>query len=349
MIRTKVQVNYPHMQQRLVGQLSSLIQKNKFYRDKDGQVVIRMTPLLRFLDASTTPSHHAIAEQIRKPRQSQKIDKGLAIGQVVLGPERIVFLDPTQVSGARVISKSVAVRRHPAQAQAKQIRQKVQIPIHIIALCGLDDLVSVCPKIPLKKYQEKVAPFFTGVHDDVYSFLPDNVADAKDLSASIFRPGDCACYIVYEDDGEWVLEAHVWCGAVVGGRNGNGIFSIRFFKDFVEYSAVFFNGSILRKVSNEEANDFLQYNLDEYDHFLGWDADTNTIGQNQDARKQATRQRRLPAHVVEDEENMSSRFVQLIRKAIRIQKAKRSVPVQGVDWEYNLSIVPSKFPTPSKQ
>lgn len=112
-IQKKIQTQYPFMPPALARQLVSVLQNNNDLYQQ-GTISLRMTRLLQFLRASDNPAHKKIARHLYKKNTNTNIDKGLAISQVVLGPQRVRYMTPTQVASIKTTSKDISKRRPTA-------------------------------------------------------------------------------------------------------------------------------------------------------------------------------------------------------------------------------------------
>lgn len=259
-------------------------------------------------------------------------EKQHIINQIVFGPQRMQFLPAKQIARSRRVSRHMT-SRHPAEKQIQSLQKTVHIPPHVIKLCHLDDIVGSCPRIPEKTYHKDILPLFVSPmdEDEVDYFQIRRGTNVQKLINDIFPPGkkQCLKYIFHKiyseekDQYTHLLEIHIRCKArVQSGNLYTGLFSLRFYNDFVEFTETTINAqnNIIHRM--EGIDYFLHYNPDEKDDFLGWDIDVNTPEQYQSLKKQT---------LLDGSHEFAPRLVHLLERALHTQTTKDENPLTG--WE----------------
>lgn len=261
-------------------------------------------------------------------------NKADIINQIMYGSQRIGFLPTTQAVKARSVSKQIT-RRPPHQQQSKFLRQSIQIPLHIIKVCHLDEVVSVSTKINPQTYEQDIRPHLTAIHEDGFEIREN--ADMNKLLDVLFPPRSKTC-MTYAFVDDHTFEVYIYCLVKIVNESYNGVFVARFYNDFVEFTETTVQRStntiINRLVGDAENENMLQYNTLEQDLFLGWDVDKDTMEQYQRLRKQTIRSSRLP----DRSDFLVKNIVYLFEHAVQTQKTRKilNLPVHPLsDWSEN--------------
>lgn len=289
-----------------------------------------------------TPGERLLAMELLREYltcvRSNYTDKAHIINQVVFGPQRIQFSQPKHVAMSRSVSKKMT-HRHPAEKQVQYLH-KMNIPPHIIRFCHLDDIVGLCPKIPDEVYDKDVFPKFVSSFDEEDHFHMREGVDVHRLINTLFPPGkkQCIRYIFHsllipEDKQRSVvslLEVHICCKVVKPpacvSNNCIGLFSLRFYNDFVEFTETTTgaHNNIIHTISGDEY--FLHYNKQEGDDFLGWDAENQS-------QYSIPHTRSIP----EKADPLAKKIAHLLTTALQVQTTKTGTttptnwPTEGED------------------
>lgn len=299
----------------------------------DGKIMDleKITPKERLLAKS-------IFEEYLTCLRSTYRDKAHIINQIVFGPQTIQFSQPKHVAMSRGISKKMT-HIHPAEKQIQYL-QEINIPLHIIRLCHLDDIVGSCPKIPDKVYNKDVLPVFASSFEEDHFHMKRGV-DVHRLVNMLFPLGkkQCIKYIFHKllipDDEEEeyisILEIHIRCKVVVMSNECVGLFSLRFYNQFVEFTETTIGSS--STLSGEEY--FLHYNKEEGDDFLGWKSEQ----QYQYSRNTITNSRIIP----EKADLLAKKIAHLLKTAFQVQTTKTEPTTISplFNWKENVLIFPS--------
>lgn len=265
-------------------------------------------------------------------------NKANIINQMLYGSQRIGFLSTTQAVKARSMSKNIT-RHPPHQQQSKFLRETIRIPLHVIKTCRLDEVVSVCSKINPQTYERKIRPHLTEMHDEEGFKIRENT-NMNNLLNTLFPPQSKTCMtyaFIQDDEKNYALEVHIYCKVKTLEQSYHGIFSTRFYNNFVEFTETTVQRStntIVNTLVEEEDENMLQYNKEEQDLFLGWDVDKDTMEQYQSLRKQAIRSSRLPDRA----DSLVKKLVYLFNHAIHTQKTRKipNLPEHSLsDWRKN--------------
>lgn len=277
------------------------------------------------------PSEREMARQMFQDYlqciQSQYYSKPAIINQLIYGSQGVSFFPPRQVARSRTVSKQI-LRQHPAEKDIKLIRYKVKIPPHIIKCCYLEDILTSCPDIPKTFYEKEILPHFSEIQGEEFQLKRDT--DVKTLTHKLFPPHSKQClkYIVYEFENqentkEYVLEIHIHCQVKIRNVYYDGLFSIRFYSEFMEFTETTFRkntGAIVTQMEGD--NCFLQYNKTEMDEFLGWG-----IEQEQQVNVyQRLKQQVISTSILPESATLSAKkIVYLLQNSLKVQKTKRNI------------------------
>lgn len=296
---------------------------------KDGHV-LRITPTHTYLDNKIVsldyglPMEREIARQLLlhylQCVQTIYANKAHIINEVMYGSQRIGFLPPTQAVRSRAVSKQIT-HQPPRQQASKKLRQTVEIPLHVIKCCRLDEIINFSPEISADIYEHDVQPHLSELHAEG-GFEIRQGTNINNLLDVLFPPHTktCMTYVFAEHD---ALEVYIYCRVKILNQSYHGVFITRFYNDFLEFTEMTVQRStntIMGEITGDDDN-MLQYNHDEEDLFLGWDIEKDTMTQYQTLRKQAIRTSRLP----DRSDPIVKNFVYLFQHAIQTQKTKKII------------------------